>query len=495
MSKHYITKEYLSQESEKLVADKLNYFIATMGSGKTTAIRGFVADKLAEGKKVLILTPYIISREEYVGDSNLKNYLWGDGRKLEISYLANIVRGLVAKVMEDVRLGGLSANRAISLFRRTVTSYFDTFDLIVMDEADFFKTQATMESYKVGLKLDDRNYTNEDTILASMILIATGTATVIGISANKFDPFTDSVNNSSSMLSGADTLLECTNYMDTGLHSNIPLKELRIINIVGDSINYATLKSTIIRSLPNTSHTLVYSSTKWSGTVIKALKFKKAVIIARDKNLIQTKSADISDKYEHLNDYENLVVVGRNNNLADSCFAISNIVAVNMSSSRAVSLLSTHTDSRVVIFVDPDRRTKIHNLKADTVQVMGRFRSSPTTVTIYTHNRDPKLTLKDIEKYDKPLIEGVEVSTYNISRRPEYNKIQGIDQLSGVGTRVTKTTQQRQESMKKFTEEYFDRNFKSKTEIFTEYQIFCGVNSYDKLASRNTLLKYFLQKL
>jgi thymidine kinase len=134
--KEYLTKKEIKKYDLK---NKLNYIISPMGSGKTTAVKDLTVEYLEQDKKVLIITPYQVSKTEYTANPRFTEYLKKE--QLEVKYLAKLVEEYVndeIKLQIAVLDRKASNKERIDLFRKIIEVYFKSFDLVVYDEADFF---------------------------------------------------------------------------------------------------------------------------------------------------------------------------------------------------------------------------------------------------------------------------------------------------------------------------------------------------------------------
>jgi len=441
---NYITSEILSQD---IVKHKINYFIAPMGSGKTTASKDLALKYLQQGKKVLVLTPYIIAKAEYINDERIKRYikLTEKGKidlnssKFYITYLAQIVdeyvkeeRKLRERIAKETGTE-FSKIHKLKFYKQVLEAAFSRFDLILIDEVDFFQTQGIINKQQIALEVDKYRYNIFEMTMATLSLLTKTNADIIAISANKFEPIREEIQYNIAIMADTELLDELTIYKHVDLKSNLSITKLTIVNVLDDVLNYSQLKEAIIRGLPTdgSAKVLLYNPYAWKTDTIRALKQVDAMIYSRKENL-RVEVTNNGAYLVELQGYAKLSIINndKESNLHPDAFDDNSIIAVNQSSARAISITKTYANSKIYAFGDI--------ITANTLQVFGRFRKSPTECILVVNNWTEQALLDKLTTYDPTFMSSTEVSFVNIKSFKQYNNIAGIYRATTKGKRIGK---------------------------------------------------------
>ena len=373
----------------------------------------------------------------------------------------------------------------IHLFRVVFNKFFNQFKLIVLDETDFVTTQSSMEKTKLVISVTNRRYTYHEAMVGILTLTAYSQGMTIAISANKFPVFSDETCINASTLIDKKEILDVVKYIENPRPSNIPINKLVIYNLVNKNINFTRFKDMIIRS--SNGKSIFYSPVKWASSLRKAFKFKNACIITRQENQDVKYYDNKKDvRLKDIGGYKNIIMIGKTNdeddNLNDNIMQKNDMVAVNMSSSRAVSLIEKYENSQIVIMGD--------YINTGTTQIMGRFRNSPSDIILLTNNKNIDITLDELDKIDNKILKDVEIEKININSLSDCNKhrTSGFNsKLTAVGKTVSELTKQKYLAIEIFEKEKKqDILNNKKSDVLKIYLDFCKEKKYPTV-SRNTL--------
>ena len=444
MYNNYITKKHLSQD---FPLNKLIFFNAPMGSGKTTLIKELLEEELSLGKKCLVITPYITAKSEY-GGLNLEDTeeFEFEEKKTKVKdeeFYAPLVVSYLPKIVDYVKRN----SKRLDTFIHNFQVYIDTFDFIIIDEIDFLFTQAQMESRTLLYNREKGLYqpTIEIIYVAVLTMIAKSNVGTIAISANNIPDINDDVLDKASHLINSEILTNYIHKVNLDIKSNIHLKSLKIVNIKGkDSETVAKYHTrylkAIIKNIKEDETVILFSKNRWKPELLKAGAEMGAKIYARKDNL----NFQLSDKEivgYHLKDlpaYKNVRIIGeskipvhknknlglssqelklKDDNLSDNSFLYdNNIVMCNLSSSRAVSLVKNYKKARVIVFIDK-------MITAGDTQIIGRFRKSGIDVLIVLNNLSENWAYMALRNTDMHLFKTVKVETYSAKNMKEFNDL------------------------------------------------------------------------
>lgn len=481
----YLNKQVILDNLKK---DKINYFISQMGSGKTTASLELMKDYLKQNKRVLFFSPYLISNRIIKDEKSIQRYI--KNKQLDIGYFSNFIEGYQTSCNKEAK-----GMEAIELYRKRLTEHFNKFDLIILDETDFLDIQLKMRAKEHAFTIPEKfqSFSPYASMIAGLSLLAKSKANVVSISANTFEGISEQDIKESMVISGIESIKTMINYVDTNLKSNINIKSIRIINYTGDKLQ--RFETGIINGLDNGKN-ILYSSSKWCKSHIKTFVKNNICIIARQENL--SKKLNINSiSFESLVDYKNLFVIGTakdgSDNLTEDKIKNNQTVAVNQSSARAVSLVEQYENSRVFIFSK--------SISANTLQIMARFRKSPTDIVLIVNNKSKSDVIKELTFYDKGFMSShKDVVKYDcVSNGTEYNELnitkstskgdkvgKAINKAKGLakGKAKGKAISQKTIDKNKSIELYISSNTQSKRS-YADYLKYCKENNLMNV-SRNT---------
>jgi hypothetical protein len=477
----YLTKQVILDNLKK---DKINYFISQMGSGKTTASLELMKDYLKQNKRVLFFSPYLISNRIIKDEKSIQRYI--KNKQLDIGYFSNFIEGYQTSCNKEAK--GIEA---IKLYRTRLIEHFNKFDLIILDETDFLDIQLKMRAREHAFTIPEKfqSFSPYASMIAGLSLLAKSKANVVSISANTFEGISEQDIKESMVISGIESIKTMINYVDTNFKSNINIKSIRIINYTGTNIE--RFETGIINGL-DSGKNILYSSSKWCKSHIKTFVKNNICIIARQENLSKKLTIN-SISFESLVDYKNLFVIGTakdgSDNLSEDKIKNNQTVAVNQSSARAVSLVEQYENSRVFIFSK--------SISANTLQVMARFRKSPTDIVLIVNNKSKADVLKELTFYDKGFMSShKDVVKYDcVSNGTEYNEL-NITRSTSKGDKVGKAINkakglakgkaisQKTIDKNKSIELYISSNTDSK-KSYANYLRYCKENNLISV-SRNT---------
>lgn len=453
---------YIEKSKITLAGGKLNYITSPMGSGKTTYIKELirdVAEKDETDRKILILVPYKVSKQEYLNEF--------DGLPVEMVYPVKLYQDLARR-----------CNTLVD-YLKLLLDYYNQYTLIVFDEADFIVTQGEIGRKNVEIEDGNNKVTTNELVLMSLLAVAYSSSISVCVTANDLQSNTNVTRYFRQHDGGYHTMKDLINYIDTGLKSRIKLQKLYIIQYTGD---YGRFKSRVIRGL--TGKSIVYQSSpkKLSKEVIKAIKDRGAKWYIRDDQL-NNYTYGVQPLYKKVGEYEYFEV---DKPLDPYVFETCDTVHGYMSIARSVSINKVYENASVYMFDDL--------FSPQHCQVMGRFRNSPFTGVIITNNKSPEEVKEKLLSYDKYLFEDVAIETYVISKESQYNELP-LDNISSknerVGQRVSSKSQHKELFVEKFIEQ-LDEPYSSKSAMYKAYCEWMGDCEYK--VSRHTFNKYFEQK-
>jgi hypothetical protein len=316
---------------------------------------------------VLILAPYKLTKNEY--EENINH-----DKDKEFKYLMNLIGAILKKLLLSIDKK-ITYNDFILKFYSACKDEMDKYEAVLLDETDFFLIQS-MRSTLVASnkrlfeqKVDtfDRFPPVDSLIELFSRGLAKSDAVAISISANPLYIPPSYYNELKE--NGYDGDEEIVNTVKLDLKSNLNLENLYIIrtdNKIRDSIR---LHNYLVKSRDR--YTLFYKAGKFTKEETRALKKHETAIIMREENIEMKHNRKKFKSTSPLDDYPWLYFVDEEN-LSDNMYDKHQHVAVNVSSSRSVSLLKTDKKAAIVIQAD--------NINASVTQVMGRFRKAKTDV-------------------------------------------------------------------------------------------------------------------
>jgi hypothetical protein len=362
--KQYLKSHDISLHLNHYPKNVILELLAPAGSGKTFAVNKFLENyhKLDKYKNtnILIAHPYRVSKAEY---AKAESYGY------DVKYFMELIENINNRVPMDNII--YDEDKFLLAFEKEAINYFKekNYTLAFLDEADFFFIQAlAMRHGAIFQTLQD----NEVSITATKLIMITLTAmtstvdSVISISANKII-FPKDVAHTPNF----NPYLLYTQIVN--LKPNTMVNSFRIINLNEFSNAMPTLvKRRLIQKYKNTP-SLVYSP-KFTRPEFKMLMKEQVFFIVRDEN---TPKVKVKNKFyaSILHDYKLSIPVGdylQRDLLSDRHIKTHKMIAVNTSSTRALSLTDNYGLATIIIFTDI--------WTASVSQVCARFRNTPVDI-------------------------------------------------------------------------------------------------------------------
>lgn len=431
------------QITDNLKPNTLNYVVAQMGSGKTTAIKEIIKERSSQGLGVHVFSPYCASNKEYTSlnkglDKDEEHY------KISTDYFTQFVEKLCKENKTKKELF-----EAINKF---VNDRLEVGSIIVFDELDFFGTQARANWDKVLFfdKESGEAFLYKTVLLGVLIKICQSDLECIGVSANKFDCFDTITNKSLKRFLDVDSLTIPIRYIETKMKSNLNISKFVVVcftdttgEFVDDEgnikktnrVNKQRATGAIIRGqkLDKESLFLNCQTEKFAQSYLRWFKELNATIYIRKENL-KTQWCKYSNDMTigDGSDYDGYKFIDNNTNLSDKSFERSRYVAVNLSSSRAISL--TISDKKAFTYIFDS------HISASTLQFAGRFRNADNTVVLVTFGKTIEQVKKELWKYDPDLMSSFESVTeyHDVKDLEDYDNIEGIPFSDLSGSKVKK---------------------------------------------------------
>ena len=350
-------KKYIKNSLNK---NKINHILSPMGSGKTTLFKSLALEYKNEGKKVLILSPYRVTKAEFK----------------EVEDCKNIFQHYPAKIIEIIS----SKNYTTEDFYSGLINFFSSFDVVLIDETDFLFIQALSNSKENILK-NDNDYLNMlqayvlmfYAILDTGILCISASATELEIPPRVKQKVDEWIK---------IELIKNRNIINT-IYSNIEGKiRLKSIVVYENDTNMKHIDFKVgsifdiynrIKQEDNNAKFLIFKTKKYSKMELDALKVLNAKIIVREEKIDKKYNrANKTLNFEKIDGYSGLKVIGLEEDdddlLRDELFNDTDVIAINTSSSRAVSLINNYSNAIVIILDE--------YINTSSLQAIGRFRKS-----------------------------------------------------------------------------------------------------------------------
>jgi hypothetical protein len=377
--KQYLDWKHIQPHLNALGKNQLLEVLAPAGSGKTTMINDYLRqvhysnlkerEKEQEAKtfvhqKVLIAHPYRVSKVEYAPASKLGH---------DVEYFTDIIEN----IKSTIPTATYNENTYIEIYREkaneylTAKNYFYAF----LDEIDFFFIQAQATEY--GATFQTKFY-NIGTVTAAKLVIVTleemvkTVNYVISISANRIilPPDIRFLPNRNKNL---------TKEIIMQLKPNTIVNSFKIIDLNEFSNAMPTLiKRLLIQKFKDTP-SLIYSP-KFTKPEFKMLMEEEIFIVTRDENTPKVRNSK-GYMQSILHEYPKCIAVGdysQKDLLTDKLVNKHNMLAINTSSTRSLSLTGNYGSATIILF------TSIWT--ASVSQVCARFRNTPVDIIWITDN-------------------------------------------------------------------------------------------------------------
>jgi hypothetical protein len=366
----------------------------------------------------------------------------------------------------------------------------------------------------VALEIDKYRFTNGEVMFAMLSISIAQNNITLAISANKFKELKPEFINSVMLLSGIEEIISQIEYYETNLKSNLTVKNVFFINSVNENFDLSFLKEGFIRNFKKDEKNLFYNHTRWKKIHNRAFMDINARIITRKDYLtFIIDASDNSVTIDTLNKYPKLSIIDNDKeiinkdkeipyNLHGNSFEYDDNLAINISSSRSVSITNYYENANVIFSVEHGDITASH------LQTIGRFRNSPMNVFILTHNKDTHKILADIKKLDKTLYDTFSnIKHINFKGSKELNEqLNNTKQWSVSGKEITKSSLDKKKSIELFKQNNNTSLITSKKEMFKLYNDYCLSNnlttvSFDTLlksiniADKNSIFKLFKKEV
>ena len=497
---NYITKDLISSIVKESESRKygVNHILSPMGSGKTTSIKDFIRT-LDHTKKVLVLAPYRTTKNEFsdIVHTELECVI----RNIPVvsfEYITKLCENIAVSINDHIEsleldaMGGLSYGEISREIQSELSGIVNNFDYIFIDETDFAYIQAFSSSWEA--MVDPRHYEVQNRYHSMSILITMlfmemmhSDVSCISISANSLEvpPATlklaKILHNEIYDDLGYDPLARnidsfLIRTIDSGLKSALSIGSVKVIFDAGSQSGRVQNLNNLIDKVSSNTNTrnLIFKSSMYSSSELEILRNTGAYILAR-KNNIRTKYNNLtkSVEFDKVDGYSKLMVIGEEDddkdNLSDKMYEDSNTIAINVSSSRSVSLVQD-TPATVLIITN--------SINTTVTQVVGRFRNANMNIIIYTRN--PRL-------YDKLYEKILECDCFIADdfANADYEEVTYVKMVKGrmkekkVGAAKGKAISQETKDRRDFTEQYVINNPKklSLSKEFNLYKLSCAKNN------------------
>ena len=542
-------RNFLSKQSIsfQLKSNKINYFLAPMGTGKTTASKELIKDYLDKNQKVLVLTPYLASAREYMNDDILKktvlnhkgkkqieeqlfgekirysnqeqnsNFKLIESKMLIIEYPMILVEKIVNQSLKLSKSDFTNTNKYVAHFRVKAENYLNNFDLIILDELDFVETQGKASTK--SFTQDGQKLNLFDFFIAFLKIGLEIRKTFIAVSANKFPLIKEhTIRDSEYILNSTnknrkieeieeeddDVIVEylegseahkshlfnrkMINYRETSLTSNQNIKKLVVIEY-DPKLDFTKFQADLIRGTKNTK-AIFFNNKKWSKQALKAGREANSHIYLRKENLnIKIDKKTKKAKIDELDGYKNLHLIDKKINLSNETFKNTNSAMINLSSSRALSITDNYDSAICVAFAQ--------NCSTAVTQAWGRFRYSEVTLYIIRSSDKTKLLfdqtgLNAVAEYIKEHVLATKDPFLNEiieDNKLEYFYISSNEELNALNEplKALSTSSHSHKSEKRASFESFTDG------TFKDYLQHCEANGYQHVYSSSSF--YRLRKI
>lgn len=500
MLSKYLTKAMLvsvvKYHKESTDKDKILHITSPMGSGKTTAVAEFI-NEIPTGTKILYHSPYIVSNNE--AESKLKAMGYNTS-SIKYDYATNAMKRVFNKlVLKNAARDVLfeSEQELVNTILEVFTESLSQYSYIFLDETDFLTVQSSSETASAGNLIPNCNRKdmvkisiNTNELLGLFLLaIKYSTATCISISANQINLPKETMNLLSTLGEnkvGTTVGMNGVVHSEWDVTSTINIRSIDILHVVADSdekkertrVSKLIAKITYnwIQEATIDTYSMYFSSKPFNGsqvTVSRSLEKRGAIVLTRTNNQEKRYTADnkLRDNWSDEFRTSNIRFIGTDNSLLDDeVFQDSenNLVAIGVSSSRAVSLVKDDKPARILIVTD--------TLTTSVTQAMARFRKATIDVTILLtgskHYKEAEDIAKHIKSLDEYLLEPLNLEI-SYSNNLDEISARYIGRGTSKGERKGKSISAENIVREKFLSEWFANSYDAKISTRANYIIYC----------------------
>jgi hypothetical protein len=406
--------KFLSDYKEEIQAvitpNQPNFVLAPMGSGKSKLITDLALEYVGQNK-VLIVAPYKDNREAYTQACSYTRHApdFENGRDIaqrlkkaekeeknvdllfmygttmladmmnqgEILELADEISGRKAPfTFNDMDSAKAHIERLANRFAERVTRNGLT---ILIDEYDFLKIQVISEGTSKWFTTHNGtvNVSAEVLLMAMLKALATH-CTVIGFSAT--DGGFIKANQLFIQWSVNTILVDIPSSVTFASWSDVFVTKQFAKNQLFETLLRQETKRKVLVQTNKFNYKQLRILKECGRTVVVKLLTDKHTVRADKRGLVQTEMQSLG--FKHLENLEDIKAGGayyfnigvQEEGDLEAMFDVADVIAVNTSNSRTVSILNTYAEEPLVINLELSGPT------SNTIQTPGRFRNQPTRV-------------------------------------------------------------------------------------------------------------------
>ena len=328
--RYYITKDSLLNKTNQpnRIEGILNHVISPMGSGKSTAILDLYNQ--LNPNTTLIIAPFIVTSKFY-------------SNKIADGYLVKNILHLTTTIFNQATnvIGGVpDYQTGMGMIERYIENTYRGWTLL-MDDIDYVWDQCTFKNNTdYSFRVHDNYCINIDTNVIVQLVLKTLCKVCtfnLSVSSHKFNYPDDSLINEFMMIGPV----------------NVEIKNLFIYDTTGrrgDTVNLST--SRFINNITTNKDHLLGVDTK---VLIYTPKFKKGsfeqLIQNGPRNGVLVRRENIpKSAYLNPREYSNLMLIGNSDAvLSDELFKEFDVMGINTSSSRCISLTKKYENFWIII--------------------------------------------------------------------------------------------------------------------------------------------------
>jgi len=416
-NKTIVAKEsakYLSDYKEDIqvaiTPNQPNFVLAPMGSGKSRLITDLALEYVSQNK-VLIVAPYKDNREAYTQACSYVRHApdfesyrditrrlekaeeEGKNEKLLFMYGSTMLADMMnqGEILElegevsarkapftftDMDSAKSHIERLANRFAERVTRNGLT---ILIDEYDFLKIQVISEGTSAWFTTHNGtvNVSAEVLLMAMLKALATR-CTVIGFSAT--DGGFTKANQLFIQWSVNTILVDIPSSVTFASWSDIFVTKQIAKNQLFETLLRQEVNRKVLVQTNKFNYKQLRILKECGRTVVVKLLTDKHTVRADEKGLVQTEMQSLG--FKHLENLEDIKAGGayyfnigvQEEGDLEAMFDVADVIAVNTSNSRTVSILNTYAEEPLVINLEKSGPT------SNTIQTPGRFRKQPTRV-------------------------------------------------------------------------------------------------------------------